>query len=181
MEETTVTIIGLLIASIIMFVVPIIMIADRSDDISQLVVQTVTTDFVDDVIKTGKITENRYQQFINSLQSSGNTYEIDVEVKFLDTNTSKKVTDADPRQIGNNTYYSIFTSQIEDKIGISSGENSTGGKIILKQGDVISVTVRNNNATFSQSLKSFYYNARGEDIHIISATASGTVAIDGAT
>lgn len=181
MEETTVTIIGLLIASIIMFVVPIIMIADRSDDISQLVVQTVTTEFVDDVVKTGKITDSRYQQFMNSLQSSGNTYEIDLEVKILDTNTSKKVTDADPRKIGNNTYYSMYTSQIEDMIGISSANDTTGGKLMLKQGDVISITVRNSSATFSQSLKSFYYNARGEDIHIISATASGTVAIDGAT
>lgn len=181
MEETTVTIIGLLIASIIMFVVPIIMIADRSDDISQLVVQTVTTEFVDDVIKTGQITDNRYQQFINSLQSSGNTYEIDMEVKFLDTNTSKKVTDENKNEIGNNTYYSIYTSQIEEKIGLSAQNDTTGGKIILKQGDVISITVKNSSATFSQALKSFYYSAKGADIHIISATASGTVAIDGAT
>lgn len=183
MEETTVTVIGLLIAVIIMFIVPVILIADRSDDISQLVVQTVTAEFVDDVIKTGKITENRYQQFINSLYASGNTYEIDMEIKILDENTAKKVTDAHPEEIGNNTYYSIFTSQIEDMIGLSAenDNNNALGKLILKQGDVISVTIKNESATFSQSLKSFYYNAIGEDIHIISATASGTIAIDGAT
>ena len=34
MEDTTVSVIGILIASIIMFIVPLILIADRSDDIS---------------------------------------------------------------------------------------------------------------------------------------------------
>ena len=183
MEETTVSIIGIFIAAIMMFIVPLILIADRSDDISQLTVQTLTAEFVDEVVKSGKITDDTYTKYISSLSSTGNIYEIDMEIKILDENTAKRLTVAEDGSVepGKNTYYSIFTSQIEDKIGISSGENSTGGKIILKQGDVISVTVRNNNATFSQSLKSFYYNARGEDIHIISATASGTVAIDGAT
>ena len=176
MEETTVTIIGMIIAIIIMLVVPLIQIADRSDDIAQLVVQTATTEFVDDVIKTGQITSSRYQKFINALESSGNTYEIDIEVKILDENTAKKVTDEHRDEIGKNTYYSIFTNQILDKIGKSETDT-----LILKQGDGISVTIRNSSATFSQALKSFYYSAIGEGIHIISATASGTVAINGAT
>lgn len=173
MEETTVSVIGLIIAAIIMFIVPIILISDISDDISELVVQTATAEFVSDVIKTGEITSRRYQQFVSSLQSSGNTYEIDMEVKILDENTSKYVTDISPTEIGNNTYYSIYTSQIEEKIG--------DGKLVLKQGDGISVTVRNSSATFSQALKSVYYNTRGNDIHIIAASASGTVAINGTT
>lgn len=183
MEETTVTVIGMIIAVIIMLVVPLILIADRSDDIAQLVVQTAAEEFVDDVIKTGEITSSRYQRFIDALQSSGNTYEIDMEVKILDENTAKRITDENPKETGNNTYYSMFTNQIESRIGISSNAiayNNTG-KLVLKQGDGISITVKNSSATLSQTLKSFYYNAIGEEIHIISATASGTVAINGAT
>ena len=176
MEETTVTIIGLLIASIILFIVPVILISDISDDIAELVVQTATAEFVNDVIKSGEITSNRYQQFISSLQSSGNTYEIEMEVKILDENTSKYVTDFEPEAIGNNTYYSIYTSQIEAKIGASAD-----GRLVLKQGDCISVTVRNSSATFSQALNSVYYSTKGNDIHIIAASASGTVAINGTT
>ena len=175
MEETTVTIIGIIIAAIIMFIVPLMLISDRADDISQLVVQTATEEFIDDVIKTGKITERRYQEFVSGLLSSGNTYEIDMEVKFLDENTAKMVTDDDHTKLGNNTYYSIYTTQIEDKMAELDGE------LLLKQGDGISVTVKNNSATLSQALKSFYYNSRGESIHIIAATASGTIAINGAT
>ncbi len=182
MEETTVTIIGIIIAAVIMFIVPLILIAETTDDISELVIQNATAEFVDEIIKTGQITSSKYYDFIRSLQSSGNTYEIDMEVKILDENTSKRTTDAD-NTIGNNTYYSIFTSQIEQKIN-KSEENTTNnleGKLILKQGDGISVIVRNSSATFSQALKSFYYTAVGDDLHIISASASGTVAIDGRT
>ena len=184
MEETSVSVIGILIASIILFIVPLIMIADRSDDISQLIAQSATTEFVDEVIKSGKITTDSYEDFVNSLQSSGNTYDIEMEVKILDKNTAKRPTDiSDGAIIGENSYYSIFTSQIEDKIGISAGQTDYNklGQLILKQGDEILVTVKNSSKTLSQSLKSFYYDVKGEDLHIISATATGTIAINGAT
>ena len=183
MEETTVSIIGIIIAAIIMFIVPLTLIADRSDDISQLVIQTATAQFVDEVIKSGKITDDTYLKYRDSLASTGNTYEIDIELKILDENTSKIVTDNNNKQIGNNTYYSIFTSQIEDIIGVSGSntDNNRQGKIILKHGDPISVTVRNSSKTLSQALKSFYYNATGANSQIIAATASGTVVIDGTT
>lgn len=182
MEDSLMSIIGILVAAIIMFIVPLILIADRNDDISQLVVQTTTADFVNEIIKSGKITASDYQRFVSSLQSSGNTYDIDMEVKILDETPSKLITD-DTGQIGSNSYYSLFTSQVEDKIGISSQNviNNTDGKLILKQGDQISVTVKNSSKTLSQALKSFYYNATGGDLHIIAATSSGTIAINGAT
>ena len=53
MEDTTLSITGIIIAAIIMFIVPLVMIADRNDDISQLLVETYTAEFVDDIIKTG--------------------------------------------------------------------------------------------------------------------------------
>ena len=70
---------------------------------------------------------------------------------------------------------------IEEKIGQSESNTNynRNGKIILKQGDEISVKVKNSSETLSQTLKSFYYNVRGEDLHIISATASGIIAING--
>lgn len=120
MEDTPISIIGIVLSAIIMFIVPLILIADRTDDISQLIVQTATSEFVDEVIKSGKISAKRYQEFINELQSSGNTYEIDMEVRIADTNTSKVFSenfgDGNSNRIGPITYYSIYTSQIEEKI-----------------------------------------------------------------
>lgn len=181
MEDTTISIIGIILASILMLVVPLILIADRADDVSQLIVQTHTSEFVNEIVKSGKITNDQYQKFLDQLVSSGNTYEVDMEIQILDENTAKRVTDNDNTKIGNNTYYSIFTSQIEDIIA-KSGEdvnNNIEGRILLKQGDMISVTVKNSSKTLSQSLKSFYYNIVGSDIQIITATASGTIAING--
>ena len=59
--------------------------------------------------------------------------------------------------------------------------NRITGKFILKQGDIISVTVKNNSKTLSQVLKSFYYNSTTGDLHIIAASSSGTININGAT
>lgn len=183
MEDTTISIIGLLIASVMFFLVPLILIADRSDDISQLIAQTATTEFVDTVIKSGKITMYDYQNFVTALSSSGNTYQIDMEVKILDETPSKIHTDINGK-IGKNAYYSLFTTQIEQKLEESiqyKNHDDILGVFALKQGDIVYVSVRNDNATFSQALKRLYYSAEGSDIHIISATASGTVVIDGIT
>lgn len=181
MEDTTISVIGIIIASILMFLVPLTLIADRSDDISQLTVQTLTAEFVDNVIKTGKITSSEYQTFLNRLYLSGNTYEVDMEIKILDENTSKNLTDLSG-EIGNNSFYSIYTTQIEDKLAESDNESNgqNTGKLILKEGDMISVVTKNSSKTLSQTLKSIYYTISGEDLHIIVSTSSGTIAVNGA-
>ena len=105
-----------------------------------------------------------------------------MEVKILDETTSKIVTDNN-HLVGNNTYYSIFTSQVEEKLGTSSQitENYRTGQLILKQGDLISVTVKNNSQTLSQLLKSFYNGITSGNLQIIAASSSGTININGAT
>lgn len=175
MEDTTISIIAIFLAIITMFVVPFITIADRADDISQLIVQTTTNSFVDDIIKSGKITTAKYERFLEELGTSMNTYNIDMELKILDPNVSKRTTDNN-YTIGKNVYYSIFLSQIEEKL-----EQSATQEIILKEGDIISVTVKNSSTTLSQSIRSIYYKTKGEQIHIIAGTASGIIAINGAT
>ena len=164
MEDSTISIIGIIIASILMFLVPLIIIADRNDDIAQLTVKTMTAEYVDNIIKTGKITDEGYQKYIMGLETSGNTYIIDIEVKILDENTSKKTTN-DTGEIGENSYYSIYTTQIEEKLTEADqkddGKLNGTGKIILKEGDIISVTTKNSSKTLSQTLKSVYYSITG--------------------
>lgn len=174
MEDTIISIIAIFVAAVIMYLVPLSLVADRTDDVAQLLIQTAAAEFVDEVVKTGKITDDMYQDFRRAIATSRNTYDVDMELKILDENTATLPG-------GNNTYYSIFTTQIEELIGVSGNNTSNNreGKLILKQGDIISVTVKNSSKTFSQSLKSFYYNINTADIQIIGATASGTVAING--
>ncbi len=177
MEDTPISIIGIFVAVVLMFLVPFVLLADRNDDISQLVAQTATASFVDEILKNGVITADNYQRYINELNSTGNTYEIDMEVKILDKNASQRYTE-DSQDIGQNEYYSIYTSQIEDKLSnIEGGAN----KIALKEGDIVFVTAKNSSKTLSQSIKNIYYKIKGEDLHIIVATGSGTIVVNGAT
>lgn len=186
MEDSTISIVGIIIASILMFIVPLILIADRGDDISQLTTQTLTAQFVDNIIKQGKITNEDYQSFLTSLQSSGNTYDVSIEIKILDENTAQRDTISTGQgKVGQNSYYSIFTTQIEEQLESTDAEGNRNdlnktGQIILKEGDIISVTAKNSSKTLSQTLKNIYYTIRGEDLHIIASTSTGTIAVNGA-
>ena len=185
MEETPLEIIGIFVGVALMFLVPFFLLADRSDDISQLVVSNATASFVDNIIKTGVIEAENYTKYQNEINKSGNSYEITIELKILDPNYAQNYTTNQNTkgELGQNHYYSIYTTQIEDRLLNNSTSNTTGdkNKIVLKEGDIISVIAKNNSMTLSQSIKNIYYTITGDDLHIISATGSGIVAINGAT
>lgn len=185
MEETPLEIIGIFVGVALMFLVPFFLLADRSDDISQLVVNNATASFTDNIIKTGKITADDYVDYLNELQRSGNVYTVEIELKILDPNYAQNYTTNQNTkgELGPNHYYSIYTTQIEDRLLNNSTSNTTGekNKIVLKEGDIISVVAKNNSMTLSQSIKNIYYTITGDDLHIISATGSGIIAINGAT
>ena len=171
MSDTTITIIAIFLAAILMFVFPIVTLSDRNDDITQLAVQTETTEFVDRIRTTGKITSSDYDQFVNALHATGNTYDIEIELKELDENPGKKVVQASASKIGENEYVSSYTTQIEERLA--------NGNILLKEGDIISVKVKNTGLTLSQSLKNFYLKLAGDDTYIIVAEHAGIVAVNG--
>ena len=186
MEETTISIIGIMLAAILMFIVPLVTIADRNDDISQLTVQTLTADFVDKIIRIGQIRSQDYNEYISRLESSGNTYDVEIEVKILDENPSKMQSDNDKTTVGANSYYSIYTSQIEEQLrknnaDIADPNKEDTSKVLLKEGDIVSVVAKNSSKTVSQALKGFYYTIKGEDLYIISSTCTATVAVNGST
>ena len=57
MNDTLVTIVAIAIAAILMFVFPLMTIADRNDDVAQQAVQQKTVEFVDKARNVGAITE----------------------------------------------------------------------------------------------------------------------------
>ena len=68
MSDTLMAIIGIFLATILMFVFPIMEIAGKSDEMSQTVVQVAVSDFVNKVTSQGKITmitqEEQQQQVL---------------------------------------------------------------------------------------------------------------------
>lgn len=172
MSDTLVTIVAIALAAILMFVFPLMTMSDRTDDVSQLTVETATTEFVDEIRTTGKITEDKYSKFIEAIGSTGNTYNVEMEVQILDENPGKKTTQTDRTKIGENVYYSVYTSQIEEKL-------EDEGVYKLKEGDIVSVSVKNTNQTLSQQLKNFFYTVVGNDTYTIAASHGGIVSATG--
>ena len=145
MGDSLTTIIAIFLAATLMFVFPLMTMTNRADDVSQLSVQSLTTQFVDDVRTTGKITSEKYSKFVENIHSTGNTYDVEIEVKVRDENPGKKTTQANSKKIGEDVYYSIYTTQIENTLRNNNAYN-------LKEGDIVSVSVKNTNTTMSQQL-----------------------------
>ena len=173
MSDTLVTIVAIGLAAVLMFVFPLMTMSDRTDDVSKLTVETATTEFVDEIRTTGKITPDKYSKFIENIGSTGNTYDVEMEVKVKDENPGKKTTQTSSEKIGENVYYSVYTSQIEDKL------KSNSGVYKLKEGDIVSVDVKNTNQTLSQQLKNFFYKVVGNDTYTIAASHGGIVTATG--
>ena len=172
MSDTFITVIAIMLAAILMFVFPLMTMSDRTDDVSQLTVETATTEFVNKIQTTGKITEENYSQFVETIGSTGNTYNVEMEAKILDENPGKKTTQAAASKIGENVYYSVYTTDIETQL-------EKNGVYLLKEGDIVSVNVKNTNQTLSQQLKNFFYRVTGNDTYTIAASHGGIVSATG--
>ena len=172
MSDTLITVIAIALAAVLMFDFPLMTMSDRTDDVSQLAVETATTDFVDEVRTTGKITPDKYNKFIENIGSTGNTYNVEMQIQVLDENPGKKSSLTSVDKIGENAYYSVYTSQIEEVLNNNKNYN-------LKEGDMFSVSVKNTNQTLAQQLKNFFYTVVGNDTYTIAASHGGMVTATG--
>ena len=83
MNDTLVIVIVIFLAAILMFIFPLMSLSERSDDISQLAVQTATSEFVNNARTKGKVTLADYSSFVQTLAATGNSYDIEMEIKHL--------------------------------------------------------------------------------------------------
>ena len=172
MQNSTATIIAIVVAAVFLFVVPLATLTSRNDDVTQENVKQIVEEFVTDVKNTGKLTDAKYQDFVNRLSATGNVYDIEMEIQHLDENPGKKLTQSNYTKIGENVYYSEYTSQILEQI-----EN--GKQINLKEGDIIYVGVKNQNSTAAQTLKGSLLSFSNSGEYAISAESSGMVTVNG--
>lgn len=175
MGDTLITVVAIALAAILMFVFPLMTMSDRTDDVSQLTVTTATTEFVDDIRTTGKLTMSKYNKFVENISSTGNAYDVEMEIKVLDENPGKKTTQAEATKIGENVYYSMYTSQILDSLST----NNSNSVLALKEGDIVSVSVKNRGTTLKQQFDNFLYSVTGNDTYSIAAEHAGIVTANG--
>lgn len=165
MGDSLATIITIFLAATLMFIFPLASISEMNDNEALAMVQSYTTEFVSQIRTKGLITRDDYDSFVQKLYATGNSYDIEFEVKVADVNPGKKTKN---QHIGDKVYYSEFTNAITTALGAS-------GKYYLKQGDFVSVSVKNTNTTISQMIKGVLYSVTGDQSYVISAQAAGTV------
>lgn len=171
MGDTLIVVIVIGLVAVLMFVFPLMTMSDRTDDISQLTVDTATTDFGDDVRTTGKLTMDKYSKFVENISSTGNAYDVEMEIRVLDENPGKKTVQAENKKIGENAYYDMYTAQILEKL--------EEGPLYLNEGYIFTVRVKNDSKTPSQELKNFFYKVAGNDTYTIAAEHAGIVTVNG--
>lgn len=178
MSDTLITIIAIFLLAVLMFIVPLMSISERNDDISQSVVQTATSEFVDKISISGEIKPSDYDGNLAKLSATGNTYEIEIEVQHIDENPGKKSATTSGSLAGENVRYSTFTTEI---LAYMYPENGEPRPYPLKKGDNVIVTVKNTNKTIAQTLRTFFYKVTGQGTYQIAASASSMVVNTGKT
>ena len=168
MKDIPITIGAIVLTVIVIIVIPVITMADRFDTTTQTEVDAILSDFVEEVRTTGKLTQEKYSQLTTNLDSLGYTFDVEMEIKALDENQRKKASQTAKDKIGENSYYSYYTSQIEEQL-----ENN--GSITLIPGSIVSAKVINTNPTMAQQLKNFMYKVVGNDTALIVSSKAGMV------
>ncbi|MDR0270862.1 hypothetical protein [Paenibacillus sp.] len=132
-----------------LFMWPISSALDKQDDISQIVVMNSVTKFVDSVRDKGYITPTMYNEFVDQMALTGNTY--DIQMEHLHKRYDPIYTDAGIFQDGYNVNYEgFYNAQVNDKLFPSTSADridSPNRVYKLAAGDFFTVTVKNTNRT----------------------------------
>lgn len=172
MGDTTITIVAIFLAAVLMFIFPLMAVSEQHDSTSTLVVQSATSEFVDQITTKGKITQSDYDAYVQKIGATGNTYAVEIERQVFDENPGKKATMISQNSIGENLRYSIYTSDILDTLSENDVYN-------LKKGDYVIVTAKNTNTTMAQTLRNFLYSLVSKESYQVGANYSSMVINDG--
>ena len=170
MQNITSTVMALVITILLILVAPMITLTERNDDVVQEKVKQLVEEFVIDVRNTGVLTISKYSILESRLATTGNTYDIEIELQILDENPGKKGTQTNVLKIGENLYYTEYTSQVLSRL--------ESGDIQLKEGDYIHLYVKNQNKTFAQRMNSKFWTFLNEEQYVISADSSGMIIVN---
>lgn len=169
---STVIVVGGII--LVVTIMTILGISMKSDDVAQQDTVIAITDFVNKCAEEGKITRSNYDVFTSKLKATNHTYKIDIEVKHLDENIGNKSSWTQSSVVGENKYYSVYTSTIMESI-----DATTPVPYNMKEGDIIAVSVKNTDTSITQSITSAFLAGTGNGTAVVSASGSATVKTNG--
>lgn len=156
MKDTLSMIVATIFLVILLLLLPLYNYFERQDDISYNVALKAVTTFVDEVTNNGYIDQTSYDNFINRLGQTANSYDVQLEVQ-------KRLLTNDPNGNGETyieQYQSYFNKDIfNEETGRTSNiidrDNSLKNDVFfLDEGDKVYVNVKNTNTTMASSILS---------------------------
>ncbi|MFC0213875.1 hypothetical protein ACFFK0_15700 [Paenibacillus chartarius] len=154
---------AILIAILLLYVFPISSAFDQQDDVSELVALRATTTFVDAVRDKGYISPTMYNDFLQAIHATGNTFDVRME------HGQKRYVPvyADPTrpetfQGKYAVHYDMFyNAQILPVLfpNSAAGKDDPARRYKLHVGDTFYVVVKNTNRTNGTILHDFLNNA----------------------
>ena len=79
MEDILQRIFAIFVTALVFFILPIYIAYEKMDDISYALALKITTSFVEDVTSKGYLSRNMYNDYVNKLSTTNNTYDIELE------------------------------------------------------------------------------------------------------
>ena len=161
MKDSLSMILAVIILVILIIILPLYNYFERQDDMSYNIALKSVTMFVDEVAQNGYLDQNMYDEFIQRLGTTGNSYDIQVEAQ-------KRILTKDPDNIdpdtGEETYIEQFKSYynkdiFNDDTGktsmvISKDNTLRNDAFFFDVGDKFYVKIKNTNTTMASSLLS---------------------------
>ncbi|MEF2964207.1 hypothetical protein V3851_00065 [Paenibacillus sp. M1] len=160
-------ILGVFIALILMFAYPLYQQAQRQDQLSQIVVHSAVTEFVDASRTKGYITPTMYSDLTRKLGATGNQYEIEME--HLHKKYSPDYSDPANENSFKNSFTTYFDGHYTDEImnrlfpDNTLPVNSLDRRYVMTEGDFFTVKVKNINRTMATILQDFFLNGNTGD------------------
>ncbi len=161
--NSVIKIFAVLIAVLLLYIYPISAAFDQQDDISELVALRATTAFVDGVRDNGGITPTMYNDFMNALAATGNSFDVQMEhdsrkyVPVYDDPTRPETF----RGSYEVQYDAFYNSQILPVLfpGNQATKDDPSRRYKMRKGDSFTVVVRNTNRTSGTLFLDFLNNA----------------------
>ena len=153
-------VVAILIAVFVMFIGPLLYMAQKQDAISQVYVSNETTKIVDSVKNTGFLSRTIYMDFIQKIDKTSNLYKIEIAhihrivEPLYDENTG----------LFQNDYDTYYTNTYQDAVyeAFDQGED-----YYFSRGDFISITVVNRTKTLATRIMELFYRSDIPDEQIL--------------
>ncbi|WOO36116.1 hypothetical protein R2R35_20300 [Anaerocolumna sp. AGMB13020] len=145
---------------ILLFIAPLIYMAQKQDSISQLYVTQETIRLTDNIRMSGVLTQNMFNDYIKRIDKTGNLYAVEIlHAHKRVAPVYDEITDTVLENV-NSYFYNTYEEEIYQAF-------DEGKDYYFAQGDYISIKVENRNKTMAGRVTSYLSRGNSSDVSIM--------------